>query len=145
VILTKLSRLVSVADSGQLATVLCVLVDIDGRQVTTSSAGHLPPLLISNGRTEFLQTDVGLPIGVEADAPYRSTTVAVPASATVVAFTDGLVERRGEDLDTSLARLRDAAGGSDAELSELLSGLLAKLHDEPSEDDSAILGLRWDA
>lgn len=143
VILTKLSRLVSVADGGQLATVLCVLIDVEGRHLTFSNAGHLPPLLLSNGSGDYLESQIGLPIGVEADAIYSSTTVAVPPQATVLAFTDGLVERRGESLDASLARLREMANADGAPLSELLDDLVADLHVQPSEDDSAILGLRW--
>ena len=75
VILTKLSRLVSVAETGQLATVLCALIDVEGRRLTFSNAGHLPPLLLSNGRGDYLESHTGLPIGVEADAIYSSTTV----------------------------------------------------------------------
>ena len=44
---------------------LCVLVDPDARELTLTSAGHLPPLLISNGTREFVKTEVGLPIGVD--------------------------------------------------------------------------------
>lgn len=143
VILTKLSRLVSVAETGQLATVLCALIDVEGRRLTFSNAGHLPPLLLSNGRGDYLEGHTGLPIGVEADALYSSTTVTVPPEATVLAFTDGLVERRGESLDASLERLREMANAHGTPLPELLDDLVADLHDEPSEDDSAILGLRW--
>ncbi len=143
-ILTKLSHLVSVADSGQLATILCALVDVERRQITITSAGHLPPLLISNGDGSYLQSEVGLPIGVEAGAAYASTTISAPHAATLVAFTDGLVEQRGEDLDQGLARLRQAAVGSDAGLPELLGKLLTELrYGGRSEDDVAILGLRW--
>src|SRR4029077_7785699 len=107
-ILNKIGRLVDVAESGQLATVLCAMVDPEHRQLTGTTAGHLPPLLISDGEGRFVDVEVGLPIGVEADALYRSTTVAGPPSVTVVAFTDGLVETRGESLDEGLERLRAA-------------------------------------
>ena len=56
---------------------------------------------------------------------------------------DRLVERRGEGLDASLARLREMANAHDMPLPQLLDELVADLHDQPSEDDSAILGLRW--
>jgi hypothetical protein len=61
----------------------------------------------------------------------------------LVAFTDGLVERRDENLDQSLARLREAAVGRDIALPELLSKLVGELQSGPSTDDIAILGLRW--
>jgi serine phosphatase RsbU (regulator of sigma subunit) len=142
-ILTRISRLVDIAEGGQLATVLCAMVDIESRQLRVTSAGHLPPLLISDGDTRFLDSDVGLPIGVEAGSAYHSTTVTVPAAATIVAFTDGLVERRGESLDEGLERLRAAATRHHVGLPELLGTLVTELVDGRSEDDIAIVGVRW--
>jgi serine phosphatase RsbU (regulator of sigma subunit) len=142
-ILTKLNALVSVKSSGQLATVLCVMVDPDARELTLTSAGHLPPLLISNGRGEFVKTDVGLPIGVDRNAGYTSVTVPVAAGATLLAFTDGLVERRGESIDVGLGRLRDHATSNHATLDELLTRVVSNLRHDGSEDDTAVAGIRW--
>jgi serine phosphatase RsbU (regulator of sigma subunit) len=142
-ILSKLSRLLNVTQSGQLATVLCTLIDIDARALTVTSAGHLPPLLISDNQGRYLESEVGLPIGVEDRASYESTTVSAPPRATFIAFTDGLVERRGEDLDQGLARLREAATTNHAALPDLLSRLIGELRQGPFQDDTAIVGLRW--
>jgi serine phosphatase RsbU (regulator of sigma subunit) len=142
-IMTKLSKLISVNTSGQLATVLCVQVDVEARKVTVTSAGHLPPLLISGDHGEYVESEVGPPIGVAERASYTSTTVTAPRSATLLAFTDGLVERRGEHLDQGLARLRNAATVDHTTLPELLSKLVSEVRHGPSEDDTAILGLRW--
>jgi serine phosphatase RsbU (regulator of sigma subunit) len=142
-ILTKLSRLLSVTSGGQLATVLCTLVDVGSRTVTVTSAGHLPPLLICGDDGDYVESEIGLPIGVQAGAEYRSTVVSAEPAATLLAFTDGLVERRGETLDSGLARLRDVATASDAELPELLSKLVSELRSGPSDDDTAIVGIRW--
>ena len=67
----------------------------------------------------------------------------VPRHATLLAFTDGLVERRGEDIDFGLARLRDTAMAQDLDLPDLLSHLVSDLRDGYSHDDTAIVGLRW--
>jgi serine phosphatase RsbU (regulator of sigma subunit) len=142
-ILTKLNKLVSVKSSGQLATVLCVLVDLDAHELTITSAGHLPPLLISDGRGEFVKSDVGLPIGVDRHAAYTSATVTVAPGATLLAFTDGLVERRGESIDVGLGRLRDHATSNHATLDELLTRVVSNLRQDGSDDDSAIAGIRW--
>jgi serine phosphatase RsbU (regulator of sigma subunit) len=142
-ILTKLSRLVSVSAAGRLATVLCSVVDIDTREVTVTSAGHLPPLVIGAGGSEYVRSRVGLPVGVDHDASYTSTTITAPPAATILLYTDGLVERRGESLDEGLARLQRAAGANHAGLPELLSRLLTDLRHTPSEDDTAIVGVRW--
>ena len=142
-ILTKLNMLVSVKSSGQLATVLCVLVDPDARELTVTSAGHLPPLLISDGRGEFVRTDVGLPIGVDRHASYTSGTVTVAPGATLLAFTDGLVERRGESIDVGLGRLRAHATSNHATLDELLTRVVSNLRQDGADDDTAIAGIRW--
>jgi len=143
-ILTKLSRLASVADTGQLATILFALVDVDRREISVTSAGHLPPLLIRDGDGQYVESQIGLPIGVEAGTTYVSTTVSATPTSTLVAFTDGLVEHRGEDLDEGLARLRQAAVAREGPLSELLVSLVAELRQEGGAgDDIAIVGLRW--
>jgi serine phosphatase RsbU (regulator of sigma subunit) len=141
-ILTKLSDLVSVADNHQLATVLCAVVDIERRTISITSAGHLPPLVISGGVGEYVELKAGLPVGVETGTSYTSTTISVPPGATFLAFTDGLVEHR-DDLEQGLSRLRDAATCDDTGLPELVSRLMEELSYDPSPDDSVILGLRW--
>jgi serine phosphatase RsbU (regulator of sigma subunit) len=141
IILTKLSKLVSVGSSGQLATILCALVDVEAHTLTVTSAGHLPPLLISDGTGTFIKGAVGVPIGVNTSATYTSTAVSTPPAATLLAFTDGLVERRGESIDAGLERLQHAATANHSDLDGLLSRLLELRHD--SDDDTAIAGLRW--
>jgi hypothetical protein len=141
-ILTKLSKLVNVGRTGQLATILCALIDVKAHELTVTSAGHLPPLLISNGTGTFIKSAVGVPIGVGTGATYTSTAVSTPPSATLLAFTDGLVERRGESIDTGLERLQTAATGNHCDLDQLLSRLLEELRHD-GDDDTAIAGLRW--
>ena len=143
VILSKLSRLVNVNSSGQIATILCALVDVDRHHVTVTSAGHLPPLLMSNGGGTFIHGEVGVPIGVRSGVSYTSTGVDAPPAATLLAFTDGLVERRGETIDTGLARLERLATSHPADLDDLLDRLITDLRSDGGDDDTAIAGLRW--
>jgi serine phosphatase RsbU (regulator of sigma subunit) len=141
-ILAKLARVVSVQQDGAFATVLCVVIDVTGRTIEVTSAGHLPPLLVAAGGNRFVEGKVGVPVGVAPDARYETTTVAAPAGASLVAYTDGLVERRGESIDAGLERLRVAAtpnGSLDGLLDELLNALGAATAD----DDTAIAGIRW--
>jgi serine phosphatase RsbU (regulator of sigma subunit) len=142
-ILTKIGRLVNVSESGQLATVLCATVDMEARQLDITSAGHLPPLVVSNGDSHYADAEIGLPIGVEENTVYRATTVTVPPAATVVAFTDGLVETRGENLDVGLDRLRAAATSHHLGLPELLGTIVSEMANGGSKDDIAIVGVRW--
>lgn len=141
-ILTKLSELVSVNEGRQLATILCARVDVAARKISITSAGHLPPLLIGRDLAEYVELEVGLPVGIEPGASYRSTTVSVPPGSTFLAFTDGLVEHRG-DLAQGLERLREAAIGDDSGLPELLKRLAGDEPPGPGQDDTVILGIRW--
>jgi serine phosphatase RsbU (regulator of sigma subunit) len=145
-ILSRLSNIISVAETGHMATVLCALIDIDSREITVASAGHLPALVVSDSDGAYVLPKIGVPVGVQPGAEYISTTIQAPAAATFLAFTDGLVERRGENLDRGLERLRKAAIGEDqAGLSELLGRLVDQVRPAPSEDDTAIVGVRWKA
>jgi serine phosphatase RsbU (regulator of sigma subunit) len=67
----------------------------------------------------------------------------LPPRATLIAYTDGLVERRGENLDVGLERLRQAASADDTPLDDLLSRIVERLTPDGSDDDTAVLGMRW--
>ncbi|MGD0394263.1 MAG: PP2C family protein-serine/threonine phosphatase [Acidimicrobiales bacterium] len=143
-ILTKLCSLLDIGREGHFATVLCGHVDQDRRKLALSSAGHLPPLLVSKGQGTFVDLVIGPPIGTVLDASYPSTSIHVPDGCTLLAYTDGLVERRGELLDTGLEHLRQSVVRSDRPLDRLLSDVVEELTSKGSDDDIAILGLRWD-
>jgi serine phosphatase RsbU (regulator of sigma subunit)/type II secretory pathway pseudopilin PulG len=142
-LLAKLSDFVGRSEHDYFATVLCGLIDVDAHTLTLASAGHLAPLLIDGKRAEFVELDPGVPIGVERTEPYGEVVVSVPAKATLIAFTDGLVERRGEMLDAGLARLQAAATARSRGLDELVAALGRDLASEGPQDDTAILGIRW--
>jgi serine phosphatase RsbU (regulator of sigma subunit) len=146
-VLARLSDFVNRGEHDYFATVLCVLIDVDAHRLTLASAGHMAPLLIDGDRGEFVELHVDAAIGVtrkqDTHSHYREATASVPPSATLVAFTDGLVERRGEVLDVGLARLRDFAVTQRLALDDLLATLARELtvHDHP--DDTAIVGIKW--
>jgi serine phosphatase RsbU (regulator of sigma subunit) len=142
-VLSKLSDFVNRSPHDYFATVMCALIDVRGRTLTLASAGHMAPLLIEDGQARFVEFDGDVPIGVPRASPYREKTVTVSPQTTLVAFTDGLVERRGEILDTGLERLRAAASGHQASLGALLAKLVHDLAFEDHTDDTAILGIRW--
>ncbi|MET7695896.1 PP2C family protein-serine/threonine phosphatase [Streptomyces sp. NPDC005483] len=71
-----------------------------------SSAGHPPPLLITHdGDTRYLTGGHGLLHSVDPDPPYPHASE-MSARSTVLLYTDGLIERRGEGLDTGMTQLR---------------------------------------
>jgi serine phosphatase RsbU (regulator of sigma subunit) len=143
IILHKLGELIGQPDDGYFATVLCGSVDIDRHLLTVASAGHFPPLVIEGGTARHVDLEVGPPIGVLPRSELPEVTITLPAGASVVAFTDGLVERRGEHLDVGLARLAGAAASYHGSMDGLLGLLLSDLAPAGSDDDIAILGVQW--
>ena len=71
-------------------------------------------------------------------------TAATGARGTLIAYTDGLVERRGETLDTGLKRLlQTATDRCGSSLDDLLTSLVSELTGDSPTDDIALIGLRW--
>ncbi len=127
----------------QLVTVLYVVADSDQDVVHIVSAGHLAPLLVDRSGCREVPIATGTPFGVSME-DRRITTVTLPPGAALVAITDGLVERRGEDIDAGIARLVDAcpaAFGWDAET--LLQHVIRVAAAERAHDDDVtVLVLR---
>jgi serine phosphatase RsbU (regulator of sigma subunit) len=142
-VLSKLSNFVNRSSPDYFATMLCVRVDIAGHRATIASAGHLPPLLIADGEARLLEFEPDMAIGVTRDWDYRETEVAVPPRAILIAYTDGLVERRGELLDEGLERLRRTAGSEPPVLDRLVANLARALPAAEHSDDTAIVGIQW--
>jgi serine phosphatase RsbU (regulator of sigma subunit) len=142
-ILAKVSRLISVARDGHFATAVCGTVDVGGHRMTFANAGHPEPLLVSGDDAHFAAAPIGPPLGVENEGFYSAVTVPIPMGATVLAYTDGLIERRGEHLDTGRERLRLGSLDSPGSLDDQLSLILTRAIPSGSSDDTAILGLRW--
>ena len=82
----------------------------DQRVLEWCNAGHPPPLLLEpDGTAHFLESASGLMLGVDESSERRNDEVVLSPGSTLVLYTDGLVERRGEPLDEGLERLREAA------------------------------------
>ena len=143
-VLTKLSDFVNSGAHDYFATMLCALIDTDAHRLTIASAGHMAPLLIDGDDGRYPEIDANVPIGVERSSDYQETTVSVAPNATLIAFTDGLVERRGEVLDTGLDRLRDAATGQRLALDDLVAMVTRDVASEAHQDDTAIVVIKWE-
>jgi serine phosphatase RsbU (regulator of sigma subunit) len=144
-IATKLGKLIDVARDGHFATMLCGVIDVARREVTLVNAGHPDPLIVEAGRARFAGVPLGAPVGVGGGPAYRAARVAVPVGADLLAFTDGLYERRDEPVDVSLERLRGVAAGRHESLDALLGKVLDDLAPRRGADDTALLGVRWES
>lgn len=143
-VLGSLNALVASTHRMQMvATLLYMVVDEDGAHARFASAGHLPPLVIGADRgARFLEHRHDPPLGAEAQACFAEWEGEL-AKSTVLLYTDGLVERRGEALDVGLARLRAAAGEAPSDLEQLCSHLLDRaVGGADAEDDVALLAAR---
>jgi serine/threonine-protein kinase RsbW len=133
----------SVLGLQRMATALFATLDPGTGQLAIASAGHLPPLLVSGDGVEFLPVQPSRMLGAPpAPAPALEWAGVLPAGATLVLFTDGLVESRTADLDEGLEQLLAAtvrAATSDPD--ELCDRLLAELTGAHRADDIALLVL----
>jgi serine phosphatase RsbU (regulator of sigma subunit) len=123
------------------ATVCVVQYDPSTRVATVASAGHLPPLLMPSGALpSFVSLPAGPPLGVGVDS-FESVEVDLGAGSTMLLYTDGLVERRGEALDEGMDRLAEALSGGRPPNEVCASALEAMTTSGQSEDDIAMMVL----
>ncbi|WP_194925902.1 SpoIIE family protein phosphatase [Catenulispora pinisilvae] len=141
-ILRHLDTLISQDDTARPATCLLGVADPNRRRWTFASAGHLPPALFAPGRpTELVTVPTGPPLGTGIGG-YEQTIVTLRPDQVLLMYTDGLVERRGEDIDVSLARLAALPLGATGGLEDLLDDALHLVAPPAIEDDIAILAAR---
>jgi PAS domain S-box-containing protein len=110
-----------------------------------ANAGHLPPLVVNpDGSVAELVSWAGdLLLGVDSGAVRREQVVTLDRGATVLLYTDGLIERRDADLDSGLQRLRAALTDlAELPLQELLDAVLDRLVHGRPEDDVALVAVR---
>jgi PAS domain S-box-containing protein len=110
-----------------------------------SSAGH-PPLMVLDpgGAVSVLAAErADLLLGVDPAAPRREHELVLPGGSTVLLYTDGLVEGRGQSLDDGMARLAELLAELGAlPLAELCDGLVQRLRPGAPEDDVALVAIR---
>ncbi|MGY2082243.1 SpoIIE family protein phosphatase [Blastococcus sp. SYSU DS0539] len=125
----------------RMATALFATLDPATGELRIASAGHLPPLLCTPGTAEYLPVRPTRMLGAPP-APAEEWTGVLPVGATLLLFTDGLVESRGADIDEGLDRLLEVAARScTADPEELCDRLLAELTGVHRADDIALLAL----
>jgi serine phosphatase RsbU (regulator of sigma subunit)/anti-sigma regulatory factor (Ser/Thr protein kinase) len=123
------------------ATCVYAIYDAVSGSCELASAGHLPPLLVRpDGTTELLDISPAPPLGV-GSGPIQSRTVDIDDGSLLVLYTDGLVERRTEDIDVSLAKLAAIfePGSADRPLEDLCKATLAGVYADQQRDDIALL------
>ncbi|MEU8783780.1 SpoIIE family protein phosphatase [Streptomyces sp. NPDC048637] len=145
-VLRGLNRLALELGGDALATFLFAVYDPVAGRVAIANAGHLPPVMVHpGGRTEVLRVPPGAPIGV-GGVDFEAVELDAPAGATLVLYTDGLVESRIRDVWTGIEQLRERltetarlAGSHAPPLEPLCDEVLDMLGPGDRDDDIALL------
>jgi GAF domain-containing protein/anti-sigma regulatory factor (Ser/Thr protein kinase) len=140
----RLNRLTEEMGESPFATVIYAVLDPDAGMCRFASAGHPPPLAVyPDGRAEYLEGGRGVPLGTGPDTRYTQHTSAFPVGSSLLLYTDGLIERRGESIDRGLERLLKAAQEGPGEPERLVEHIVEQLIGGASRgDDIALLAVR---
>jgi PAS domain S-box-containing protein len=136
-VLTLLNRHQLAVGDEHLFTIVYAVIDPEAGTIAWANGGH-PPLLLrrAGGECAYLDGGNGL-MGVE-ERPYETFERSLDPGSTVVLYTDGLIERRGESLDAGLDRLLSAAQAGPHEPRALRDHILAWLLDPTTQRDDDV-------
>ena len=138
--LSRLDRVIDHLTPELSGTCVYAQLDLVGRRLRWSSAGHLPPVLLRNGAAELLETRPDLLLGVQVGTDRSDHERDLRSGDVLVLYTDGLVEERRTPLDARLEVLRQAVEAlSGLGVEQVADALVRQL---PSgDDDVAVLVL----
>jgi len=147
-ILEELARVTDWATSGKFATVAAAIIEPDVSLVTYATAGH-PPILIRRAKTgtvEILPPAEGPALCLPGDRDFPRYTqgqTGFDVGDIMLMYTDGLIERRGEDLEEGITRVAERlqAWQPGAPLGSLCDELIACVGAEPQLDDMCVLAV----
>jgi serine phosphatase RsbU (regulator of sigma subunit) len=151
-VLTELDRALRGLALDTMATCLVARLEEDDEELRAgrtrlrwASAGHPPPLVLDDDGTVTVLDDgpADVLLGVAPDCRRTDHVTVLRRGATVLLYTDGLVERRDRDIDAGTAELVEVLRGcADLPLAELCDRVLERLFLPDAEDDVAVLAVR---
>ncbi len=128
------------SDEAIMTTVVLAILEPGTGTLRFTNAGHPPPLLVrADGSAAYLDEPPSPPMGVLATPRYRQHTARLEPGATLVLYTDGLVEEPTEVLDVGLERLRDAATTMGTDVEAACELLLDSLREDTARSDDVTL------
>ncbi|MFH8991991.1 PP2C family protein-serine/threonine phosphatase [Streptomyces sp. NPDC017940] len=158
-VLSDLELLLRLTEPARSATALFAYCEPAPRKLVLAGAGHSPPLIIGERRTEFLETSLSAPLGMLACWEAPSVELDAEPGETVLLYTDGLLHRTGDSMDRAFARLHAAAVGvpkaaredPGAVADHILRTMLPagpdapnSVHGADSEEDVVLLAVRFE-
>jgi PAS domain S-box-containing protein len=136
--MTDLANHPAVVNAG-FVTVLAASIRPDGR-TRIVCAGHLPPVLVADGKVTVVDTLADPALGIPTGRPYRQLELDLPAGSRLVMFTDGLVERRRSPLDVGIRALTHAiAEAADRTIDDMADHIFDRLLGTDAHDDVALM------
>jgi serine phosphatase RsbU (regulator of sigma subunit)/anti-sigma regulatory factor (Ser/Thr protein kinase) len=139
--LSGLDRFAARLPGAQSTTAVCVVLNPETGELVYSSAGHPPPVLVhSDGTTRMLDDGHTIALGVRSNWVRPEGHVTMPARATLLLYTDGLVERRRNALELGLDRLAATVrDGRASALDELADHIMSGLAPSGGYQDDVVL------
>lgn len=112
-----------------------------------AGAGHCPPLILGDLRTEFVETSLSAPLGMLACWEAPSVEIEPAGGETLLLYSDGLLHRTGEPMDRAFTRLHAAAASvprasrhdPEAVVDHIVRTMLPQGLDDPSSEEDVVL------
>lgn len=143
-VMSSVHQLVSQLPTAEMVTLLYLLFDPGARHLRFTNAGHPPALVFDTARGEYLGGGLSPPLGVTAEPDFTEVAHQMWPGASLLLYTDGLVERRGVSIQDGLDRLVVASvADASQDVDELCDGLLLQLPgNQLVTDDIALVAMR---
>jgi stage II sporulation SpoE-like protein len=139
-VLDGLSTFASSIVGAECASVVCAVFDRNHHTLAYSRAGHPPPLIVNAAGVTWLDDAGGPLLSIDADRPRSNAVVDVDDDDVLVLYSDGLIERRGESLDTGFDRLAAAVTELYGDtIHHVADGLVRLLSPETTRDDVVLV------
>ncbi|HEX9774304.1 MAG TPA: SpoIIE family protein phosphatase [Actinomycetota bacterium] len=141
--LRRLNGLLLEFQPGSMATLAYAHLDPDTWTVEVARAGHPAPLVASARGVDVVRGAPAPPIGVAPSVEYAESSFSLDPDATLLFYTDGLIERRRESLDEGIERLRTVLESGPEDLEAMCDHVVeTMLGESESSDDVALLAVR---
>jgi len=134
--------------SGVVGTVVCGLYTPATSVLRWARAGHLPPVLVRGATASQLPLPGGVLLGMDPDAGYEEATQSLRPGDTLLLFTDGLIERRGESIVdvlgefvTTVAPVPEGRDGPEPTAAAQADRILATAVSD-TDDDACLVAVR---
>jgi sigma-B regulation protein RsbU (phosphoserine phosphatase) len=139
-VLTKLNGLlVEDFPAGKFVTLVYAVLDPATRTVVFANAGHLHPLFINDDGAQFLDTECGLPLGINCGG-YSETRVTLSEGSRLVFYSDGITEAvNADEEEYGPERLAEHAAGAGASAVTIVDDVRAFANGSGVRDDATVV------